>query len=103
MNNFYRFTEDDFEEIPLSDLKVGDKLSWGVGSPRDEYYGAVAIEDIAETDGGFIVFFNLPVGAEVFSGERCTVNVEWEGEQPQIRVVWFFDYKSDATRLVQRG
>lgn len=104
--NFYRFTEQDFEEVPLDQLKPGDKLSWAVGS-HDYTYGAVTLDDITEigTKKGYAFEFTLPIGASVSSHKDCDVSIDWQDDQPIIRVTsyWWVDEHSTDYVLAQRG
>jgi hypothetical protein len=102
MDEFYRFTAQDFERVPLDRVCVGDKIAWGIGHAT--LYGSVVIDDIFRISGGYAIGLVLPVGAKVTSGNNCAVSIDWENTDPIIRVTaCFLDHKNDSPRLIQRG
>lgn len=95
MDNFYRYTADDFEQLPLSEIHEGDAIS--LNGPG-KYYGVATIEYVVPQSGGSCVIgFVLPDEATIASSKTIDVYARWEDGKRVIRV----DVYHEAGKILQ--
>jgi hypothetical protein len=91
---FYKWSRDDFVEIPADKLHVGDEISYGYGRPTHEAYGATPITKIQIIAAGVFIEFPLPVGAKADStNENDILVTSWAGKIPRIIIMCRFEHK----------
>ena len=92
---FYKWSRDDFIEIPADKLHVGDEISYAYGRPTHEAYGAVPLQKVQVlADAGVFIEFRLPVGAKADSENNNTILVtSWAGKIPRIIIMCRFEHK----------
>jgi hypothetical protein len=91
---FYKWSIDDFIEIPARKLKVGDEIFYAYGRIKEDAFGAIPLENVQVIPtAGVIIKFPLPVGANAGSMDGEEISVFWTGENPHIILSFHFEYE----------